>query len=123
MMGPFLLFDTVKINSKYFEMESDNNLNEDTSLPAGYQEAMNKFRVLVALLNSSKNMNDVQFLLAISSDINLFRLYMQFTELDLVFDAVRYLFLAYPAATKSKKIKVDFCRNLNRIKNRIMLKL
>lgn len=100
-------------------MESNDNLNEDSLLPAGYQEALNKFRVLVMLLNSSKNMNDVQFLLAMSSDINLFRLYMQFVEIDSVFDAVRYLFLAYPAATKSKKIKVDFCKNINRIKNRI----
>ena len=104
-------------------VESDNNLSDDASLPVGYLEAMNKFRVLVALLNSSKNMNDVQFLLALSSDINLFRLYMQYVEIDLVFDAVRYLFLAYPVATKSKKIKVDFCRNINRIKNRIMLKM
>lgn len=98
------------------------NAPEDNLLPSGFAEALSKFRVLVSLLNSTKNVNDVQFLVLLSSDINLFRLYMQYTEIDLVFDAVRYLFLAFPAATKSKKVKTTFCRNMNRIKNKILPK-
>ena len=96
------------------------NMPEDSMLPSGYADALEKFRVLVSLLHSTKNVNDVQFLVLLSSDINLFRLYMQYTEIDLVFDAVRYLFLAMPSATKSKKVKTTFCRNMNRIKNRII---
>lgn len=100
-------------------MDEDGQIAEDTSLPAGYSQALSKFRTLVALLHSSKNMTDVQFLLSLCSDINLFCLYMQYTEIDSVFDAVRYLLLTYPAAAKSKKIKTTFCRNLARIKNKI----
>jgi hypothetical protein len=103
--------------------EDTYGIMEEDQLPSGYMEALGKFRILVSLLNSTKNVNDVQFLVLLSSDINLFRLYMQYTELDLVFDAVRYLFLAFPAATKSKKVKTTFCQNLNRIKNRIMSKM
>ena len=97
--------------------------NEDGSLPAGYQAGIDKFRLLVALLNSSKNLNDVQFLYALSDDINLFRLYMQYMELDSVYDAVRYLFIAYPSATKSKRIKVNFCQNMKAKKGRVPNKL
>lgn len=100
-------------------IDDDVQLAEDSSIPAGYNKALSKFRTLVALLHASKNMTDVQFLLSLGADINLFCLYMQYTELDSVFDAVRYLFLTYPAAVKSKKIKTTFCRNLSRIKNKI----
>ena len=97
--------------------------NDGDLLPAGYSEAVDRFRLLVSLLYSSKNLNDINFLLLLSGDINLFRLYMQYTEIDLVFDAVRYLFLMFPSATKSKKIKTTFCRNISRIKNQIPAKL
>jgi len=104
-------------------MDDDILSNEGDLLPAGYAEAIDRFRLLVALLYSSKNLNDINFLLLLSGDINLFRLYMQYTEIDLVFDAVRYLFLMFPSATKSKKIKTTFCRNISRIKNQIPAKL
>ena len=104
-------------------MNDDVLYNEGDLLPAGYAEAVDRFRLLVALLYPSKNLNDINFLLLLSGDINLFRLYMQYTEIDLVFDAVRYLFLMFPSATKSKKIKTVFCRNISRIKNQIPAKL
>lgn len=103
--------------------DEDITENEGDLLPAGFAEAVDRFRLLVALLYSSKNLNDINFLLLLSSDINLFRLYMQYTEIDLVFDAVRFLFLMYPSATKSKKIKTTFCKNISRIKNQIPNKL
>lgn len=112
-----MLNNIVDILNKNKMYSDDTYEDEDTMLPSGYQRAMDKLRVLVSLLNASKNMNDVQFLLCLSSDVNLFRLYMQYTEIDQVYDAVRYLFIAYPTATKSKKIKVNFCQNMSEMKS------